>query len=655
MASEVSGDTERVPHAVERTPQRSMSRAAALRLNRITRAGWVRLHDAALIWLALTIAYVAPFGGTESFGQPVPLAGLDPSWITGLNLARGSGLHFGRDLVFTYGPLGFLDVPEAVSRLNMVGALGFSAVAAAAMWTALRHAVLRAIAGPWAAPVAALITIIVSRFFYPSTLLFAACGYFGFAIVAGTMARRRHRPALLAATAAVLVLVKFSEGIALLGVAVVVVLYSYRRKPRGIALATASYGATFLVLWLGTGQSLGDIWLWLRSALSISSGYTDAMALESAGPDGYVAGILITLLVLVPLVWVGRRDAGSFAALLVAIIVLYLGWKEGFVRHDVGHEYTLFVLALPLVVAVLPAWRTIAGRWVPVAAIVSLIGIGMATGYIGIGTLVSGLNPRPASQHLADEYKILTDSRYQTRTLEKARIQTVKVYNVPPTLIAAVGSRPVIIDPWDVTVAWAYHLNWRPVPIFQTYVAYTSYLDERNTSALVRAPAGSAVLRGSGPGVDGRNPLWDSPRYNLAVVCNGAVEQAQGSWMLLGKLGATRCGAEQTATTVQVRTGQRIDVPAAPDTNTTVVMHFTPSGPGPFARVLWTIAKPGNPLRIKVDGGTFRIPRQLADGPLIVRMSPAVGWPENFGGLTDYRQVSFSEPGVVRFAYVPVR
>jgi hypothetical protein len=36
-------------------------------------------------------------------------------------------------------------------------------------------------------------------------------------------------------------------------------------------------------------------------------------------------------------------------------------------------------------------------------------------------------------------------------------------------------------------------------------------------------------------------------------------------------------------------------------------------------------------------------------------MSPAVGWPENFGGLTDYRQVSFSEPGVVRFAYVPVR
>ncbi|WP_204807643.1 hypothetical protein [Mycobacterium riyadhense] len=34
--------------------------------------------------------------------------GLDPSWQAGIAMARGQHLAWGRELVFTYGPLGFL-------------------------------------------------------------------------------------------------------------------------------------------------------------------------------------------------------------------------------------------------------------------------------------------------------------------------------------------------------------------------------------------------------------------------------------------------------------------------------------------------------------------------------------------------------------------
>jgi hypothetical protein len=37
--------------------------------------------------------------------------GLEASWVYGINAFTGQGFVFGRDLNFTYGPLGFLLVP----------------------------------------------------------------------------------------------------------------------------------------------------------------------------------------------------------------------------------------------------------------------------------------------------------------------------------------------------------------------------------------------------------------------------------------------------------------------------------------------------------------------------------------------------------------
>ena len=49
---------------------------------------------------------------------PLPKAtrtGLGPSWCLGLNLAHANGLVHGKDLVWTYGPLGYLECPDATT------------------------------------------------------------------------------------------------------------------------------------------------------------------------------------------------------------------------------------------------------------------------------------------------------------------------------------------------------------------------------------------------------------------------------------------------------------------------------------------------------------------------------------------------------------
>ena len=58
----------------------------------------------AVIWLVLAAVPEIP--------API-LPGLDPGWVLGLNMAHSQGLVHGKDIVWTYGPLGYLAYPDA--------------------------------------------------------------------------------------------------------------------------------------------------------------------------------------------------------------------------------------------------------------------------------------------------------------------------------------------------------------------------------------------------------------------------------------------------------------------------------------------------------------------------------------------------------------
>jgi hypothetical protein len=74
---------------------------------------------ARLLPSALLVAFV-----TWEVPEIVPRTGFDNSWELALNLAAEHGLDYGRDVVFTYGPLGFLSQPLIVPALT--GGAGFA-------------------------------------------------------------------------------------------------------------------------------------------------------------------------------------------------------------------------------------------------------------------------------------------------------------------------------------------------------------------------------------------------------------------------------------------------------------------------------------------------------------------------------------------------
>jgi hypothetical protein len=106
---------------------------------------------------------------------------------------------------------------------------------------------------------------------------------------------------------------------------------------------------------------------------------------------------------------------------------------------------------------------------------------------------------------------------------------------------------------------------------------------------------------------------------------------------------------------VRVAAGQQVSIPIA-DAESLVTMSFVPDKPGLAARLGRALDKSFHPLQVTVDGKAFRVPRSLASGPLVVNLpAAATGWPAGYGGGTDYRTVSFSEPGQVQFSIIPLR
>lgn len=63
---------------------------------------------------------------------------------------------------------------------------------------------------------------------------------------------------------------------------------------------------------------------------------------------------------------------------------------------------------------------------------------------------------------------------------EKQNLEAIAINRLPQTIRDQVGDATVDIYPYDFTILAANQLNWKPRPVIQSYVTYTSWLDNKN-------------------------------------------------------------------------------------------------------------------------------------------------------------------------------
>jgi hypothetical protein len=576
-------------------------------------------------------------------GSTTPGAALDRSWQLGLSLAHVEGLHFGRDIVFTYGPLGFLAAPSAVFGAGEFLGIIYAGVTAFALyfvvfswvrrWTPLLPAAgmtfVFSVAATHVGTVPNTSPIAAWQGVSPITPELGALALVlaALRLVEPSGLPKRLPPiaaAVLGLLAALQIQVKFSVGVFFLAVALVVTA-SRGGRVRNIGILTASFVVGFLALWLASGQALGDLAAWIRASIAITVGYGAAMAYGSGPALTRVWLILVPgvlALVAFAVVLFRRSKRASIPAILLLASGAWFFLKEGFIRLDYFH-YPLAYLAFSAALAVVPLRRWWRGLTAAGVIFYALATIWLTPAYVHptIAEVVS--SHRAALTHLVDAARDRVDQRYRASRLETAASEIRAFHNVAPLVSTWLLDSRVHADPWDIAAVWAYGLRWQPDTIFQTYQANQPSLDHLNARHLLDADGPDAILQRP-QAIDGRFALWESPSYIVTMACNyWPLAQDQLGWVALRR-GDDRCGPSRLIATDTLQPGQAGTVPSPSQAASLVVATFDyPTGIG--ESLLDTFLKPVKIPLVVIEGASYRFVTGTASDEHLMSAPAGVG------------------------------
>ena len=439
-----------------------------------------RLGDL-LLWLLLTLLAL-------SLPQK-PLLELDSSWRQALAYFFQQDYAFGEQVVFTYGPLGFLLGNTYVGLYFWAYVIFQIAFASIAAGLIVRMA--RPLTG---VPRFAYFTFfILWGVGYGDALHMIVIAFCGWNAVKALAEQRTPRPLLLGLFLAFLAVIKFTNLLFAGFVVAVAVVFGWIRGERRHALwLLGAFGLGFLALWVACGQSLLALPAYILNSLEVSSGYQAAMGLPTPrGETGFASQLTLAMLVFASLgaylVWHALTQPDrlrSAALVLILAAFLFLNWKHGFVRAD-GHMLGFFYCALVPAIA-FPALfgESLArARWIPRALLVAAAFFCLA----GMrGTFTSNIDyaPNIANEKLQHNLMYLADwSRFRGDL--QGQVDHWRREGELPNSKLIIGDATVDVLGFEQAIALFNDFNYTPRPVFQSYSVYTPHLAELNAEFIV--------------------------------------------------------------------------------------------------------------------------------------------------------------------------
>ena len=572
---------------------------------------------------------------------PGPSAGVDPSWAAGLYMAHDLGLRFGEEFVFTYGPLGFLEVPALYDEglwaiAILYRGLVHVALAMSLLWVARR-------AFPLAVAVAACYTLLVIGHLEGAVVLIALIWCL---VALGDHPPRQAAPLVAVGggvVAAIEVLGKLNFGIAALLLCSIAVLGVPDRR-RIAPLFAGTFLLSLSSLWLLAGQSPASAPDFASNGLEILSGYSQAMSADITDV-GWQRPFALGAMALLALAAVAatRRDALPRRIASVAIVALFafLTFKQSFVRQGLGNGTDFFPMMLGAGIAIasrLPARLPRLPPYAP-ALVLTLPLAALTVAALPSPSLWRSLEPGDHVDYLRRDLHALLSAGERERLVSDGREGMRSTYRLDRATLHSIGDRTVHVEPWEIGAAWAYRLNWSPLPVIQGYQAYTPELDALNAEALSGPDAPEAILRQNtdalagaiGTSIDDRNPAWDPPAVARATLCNYGAVHTTPRWQVLHRnRGGSRCDPPRLIGAAHARTGEEIPIPPPPDPRDIVFARIHGIGVDGWENLRAFLYR-ARQRTISVDGQTTwrLVPDTAADG-LILRAPPAVDFPPPF-------------------------
>jgi len=486
--------------------------------------------------------------------------GLDLSYVVGLHKAHIQELTHGREVVFTYGPLGFLIFPIIITRNAWMYSAGYTLAVYLLALCAFCVFVRKTRANPLNSIIFTLIFVTAFKTQFSGTdygipLSVFICIYL-------YLQGKRSIPLLigLAFICSITAYIKFSIFMMICTMAVVLLYVLIAEKRR---LELAWFAGTALVSFLVAGcLIIGEpkaIIDYYRAGVELSTGYSDGMSLSGENIQViYAVGGWIFFIGLI-LYNAFRKKRSDLIFLILSFGMLFVSFKHGFVRHDlhviyyistwmlvfglyylkVFHQRRRYSYLILLFTMSLFCQSLIITQPFKKLFLFDELPGKIATNKNALKVVTSknvNQHKRDAANNLSDHYT-LTDE-----TLQLLKGYTVDVFN------------------WDLAITELYGLNWWPRPVFQSYTAYTAYLDRLNQAHFRSNTAPDYVLFRF-ISIDGRYPLFDEPATFRTLLTGYKPCTRDGEFLVLRKKESVDRYEKRYIRTTVARFGQIIEVP----------------------------------------------------------------------------------------------
>lgn len=554
-------------------------------------------------FLLVAIAVFVPFL------PGMPAEGLDPSFTFGMNEAVSQGLSFGKEIIYTYGPYISIHTRAyhpATDNLMIWGSIFFSIFFAIASYLNFKNS-------GWLLGISFL-TFLSSVAYTRDALFYFYPMLVGVQIYHWTRSLDSKNKldifeivlnVSLFAPFGLLVLIKITNiFLCLIITALSIALLTIKGRWK-ISIFILAIQLTFLIFfWIYSGQSLFGIGDYFSSAILITSGYSDAMAL-SGNPKEYLLYLLAVALLLIVLI---REIQGTvYNKLFIVLtfsITLFLCFKAGFVRHD-GHAViaqTMIMLAGLLAITLVVNHRAHSTLMV-VACMITWIYIDAAYQKTSTDKIISNFTRTYKHLYVGLMNRIQHPEKL-LRNFEK-RVNEINKLGKIPKLNGSVD-----IYSFDQSYLISSGNKWNPRPTFQSFAAFNSKLIVLNKKHLLSESRPENIIFKVQP-ADGRLPsLGDGASWPV-LLSNYEPTSFSNDYLFLKNRHVSGNSFEEPIKIIDrfYSLGERINLPVS-SSPLFVKVSISKSF---FGSILNILFKPGKlVIKLTMDSGIIKEYRTIA-------------------------------------------
>ncbi len=446
------------------------------------------------------------------FSLPVGFAytvntSLDGSWVRALNMAIKNNLVFGRDIVFTYGPLAYFSTrnTQYIHDIYLFTADVF--LCACFYYVSLQ--LISKYKG-W------FIILFVAEFYFKGYEY--AASLFLFFIVFTILNLKNNFNNYFEIIACgicgvVVFFVKVNYGLVALPIMIFIAILSLIRNRKSFLIFLGTVSVVFTVIYTHVNVDIANF---IRYSLPMISCYNEAMQITIKSSDSPFISVVIYFVIFFIAIlfyyWQKREKKSpllvQLSTILLLTLMLFLAYKNGFTRAD-GHTQGFFTLLPLFTVFAIFLFDLAEYKSAKIACILIIfmsdLNVDLPHGSEGMGFI--------------NRVTVFHTYNYFKTAFKKLDEIPVNELKIPDDKLQLVGKSTIDIFPIDIAIMQLNNMNYFPRPIMQTYSAYSPVLDSLNAAHFYKNNRPEFAMLKMGY-IDNRYVAWDEPLTHAMLRLN---------------------------------------------------------------------------------------------------------------------------------------